>query len=730
MADTDTSSQDPPRFPLFPPCPSAAGQLHNDLSLEEFDDEDLSDIMSDCGISVRCSPDMSMSAVSGLADEGKPGAMLARLQGDDLELELIDAEDETTTNLIIPLRQDPPGATRPGGTTGKHTTLIQTQDSLNNNNNCVTQKELSHTERPSSPPPDGGNVLNVPLWNNRGNEDSSHNGSSAQPSRQAPANLNLKPNVAANLKVEGMTIDDTGIVEIMDAMIGNPCSPSSGERADPPGSAEPCREWSLAVGSNVGSFADSVDKGHLEVLELSGRGDPDGETVAPMSFSSGPCLPFAWDTEYFSVLAQPEDEEIDEEEKKDRENEKEDYELDEADKSERIWEVDEGSSSLESSSSSRVTSPSADVPTTTMDGNLIYLSPSEAERESDEDEKVDTEEREKVQEEEEENNFESIRGISDSVLSYDPLKYMLVMDVGMRIDEEDLAMSGTNTYDGRGPEVGAVDSVGFVEGCFGYGTGPENEITFSKKFLNVFMNGASRSSSMESFGLFSCEIDGQEREQTHRAVFRFVPRHVDELNLDVDDPLLVLRQDGDFWCEGYNMRTGDHGVFPAYYAHAVPQDPEDVYGKERANSWLENFSLRFLGSVEVPYHKGNTVLCAAMQKIALARRMTVHLKPPSLCTLEINSQGIRLVLKAGSFQGGLCSHIFKLRNISFCGYHPKRSNYFGFITKHPMDHRFACHVFVSEESARAVAESVGKAFQLFYREYLQYACPTEDIYLE
>lgn len=33
--------------------------------------------------------------------------------------------------------------------------------------------------------------------------------------------------------------------------------------------------------------------------------------------------------------------------------------------------------------------------------------------------------------------------------------------------------------------------------------------------------------------------------------------------------------------------------------------------------------------------------------------------------------------------------------------------YFGFITKHPADHRFACHVFVSEDSTKALAESVG-----------------------
>lgn len=31
--------------------------------------------------------------------------------------------------------------------------------------------------------------------------------------------------------------------------------------------------------------------------------------------------------------------------------------------------------------------------------------------------------------------------------------------------------------------------------------------------------------------------------------------------------------------------------------------------------WTEQFPVRFLGSVQVPVHKGNGVLCAAMQKV-------------------------------------------------------------------------------------------------------------------
>lgn len=36
----------------------------------------------------------------------------------------------------------------------------------------------------------------------------------------------------------------------------------------------------------------------------------------------------------------------------------------------------------------------------------------------------------------------------------------------------------------------------------------------------------------------------------------------------------------------------------------------------KSNDWVDQFRVKFLGSVQVPYHKGNDVLCAAMQKVA------------------------------------------------------------------------------------------------------------------
>lgn len=48
--------------------------------------------------------------------------------------------------------------------------------------------------------------------------------------------------------------------------------------------------------------------------------------------------------------------------------------------------------------------------------------------------------------------------------------------------------------------------------------------------------------------------------------------------MEADDPLLVEVQAEDLWCEGYNMRTGSRGIFPAFYAVKLTKD-ELVKGK-------------------------------------------------------------------------------------------------------------------------------------------------------
>lgn len=65
------------------------------------------------------------------------------------------------------------------------------------------------------------------------------------------------------------------------------------------------------------------------------------------------------------------------------------------------------------------------------------------------------------------------------------------------------------------------------------------------------------------------------------ALCRFIPRHTDELELDVDDPLYVEEEEDDYWYRGYNMRTGERGIFPAFYAHEVIGHSKELMGELR-----------------------------------------------------------------------------------------------------------------------------------------------------
>ncbi|XP_019733779.1 C-Jun-amino-terminal kinase-interacting protein 1-like isoform X1 [Hippocampus comes] len=250
----------------------------------------------------------------------------------------------------------------------------------------------------------------------------------------------------------------------------------------------------------------------------------------------------------------------------------------------------------------------------------------------------------------------------------------------------------------------------------------------SKKFLNLFSSDNDyNSTGAGSFGVFSCVLDGVEQQQSHRAVYRFVPRHSDELYLETDDPVLILNQSEDLWCQGYNMRTGATGIFPAFYAVRLTKNSN----KGQKDGSIEQFLVRFLGSVQVPIHKGSDVLCAAMRKVAYNRRLAGQ--PPSACVVEVSVRGVKISVQDqchSAHRGDQCFHFFHLKNISFCGCHPKHNKYFGFISKHPDQPRFACHVMMADTTLHPLAKSVGKAFHQYYKEHIGYSCPTEDIFIE
>lgn len=249
------------------------------------------------------------------------------------------------------------------------------------------------------------------------------------------------------------------------------------------------------------------------------------------------------------------------------------------------------------------------------------------------------------------------------------------------------------------------------------------------KSISPACNGSPLSASSPSSTATSGGGVLQLQDATHRGLHRFVPRHADEVAIDIGDPVYVSKEADDAWCEGVNLRTGAMGIFPS--AYVVDVDYSD-FGSEGQQTRKERYLLDFLGSVEVSCHKGSDVFCQAIRKVAKANASEVGVHGSHPCVLEVTDLGLRMVDRGRPAPNHVPTHdyFFNLKNVTFCGYHPKDHKYFGFITKHPLRERFACHVFRAEGSTREVAEAVGRAFRRFYQKFVEMAYPVEDIYIE
>lgn len=239
-------------------------------------------------------------------------------------------------------------------------------------------------------------------------------------------------------------------------------------------------------------------------------------------------------------------------------------------------------------------------------------------------------------------------------------------------------------------------------------------------------------------------------EATHRGLHKFIPRHHDEIDIEIGDPVYVQKEADDLWCEGVNLRTGQQGIFPSAYAVDLDYNDFDPTSQKVKK---ERYLLGYLGSVETMAHKGTGVVCQAVRKIV--GEYGESTPNGQSCILEISDQGLRMVDRSAAQVSGniafcstssnflvkrnslyhLCAKLVKnkfflvsfplinqktkdkkkpcidyfysLKNVSFCAFHPRDHRYIGFITKHPTIQRFACHVFKGHDSTRPVAEAVG-----------------------
>lgn len=128
-------------------------------------------------------------------------------------------------------------------------------------------------------------------------------------------------------------------------------------------------------------------------------------------------------------------------------------------------------------------------------------------------------------------------------------------------------------------------------------------------------------------------------EATHRGLHKFLPRHHDELEVEIGDPIYVQKEADDLWCEGVNLRTGNQGVFPSAYAVDLEYNDFDPTSVEQKR---ERYLLGYLGSVETLSHKGTGVVCQAVKKIVGDGSVEATPKGTA-CILEISDQGLRMV---------------------------------------------------------------------------------------
>lgn len=119
-----------------------------------------------------------------------------------------------------------------------------------------------------------------------------------------------------------------------------------------------------------------------------------------------------------------------------------------------------------------------------------------------------------------------------------------------------------------------------------------------------------------------CYLDGEMKKQTHIATFKFVPRHTDEMFLDVwwysilirvtlgllyhrdiiwqiYDPIHIETQYDDLWFEGLNMRTGEKGIFPSYYAQSMPNYLEEYTGIDMETIAVTRGERRFTNPINL-----------------------------------------------------------------------------------------------------------------------------------
>jgi len=128
------------------------------------------------------------------------------------------------------------------------------------------------------------------------------------------------------------------------------------------------------------------------------------------------------------------------------------------------------------------------------------------------------------------------------------------------------------------------------------------------------------------------------------------------------------------------------------------------------------YLVKFLGSTEVDKPKGIEVVKQGIQKLKFNQQLKKsegQTKPPKV-ELTISVEGV-CILEPKTKK---VLHQYPLHKISYCADDRAEKRFFSFISKEEESDKHTCYVFVSDKLAEEITLTIGQAFELAYKNYL------------
>ncbi|XP_042639557.1 PTB domain-containing engulfment adapter protein 1 [Orycteropus afer afer] len=151
-----------------------------------------------------------------------------------------------------------------------------------------------------------------------------------------------------------------------------------------------------------------------------------------------------------------------------------------------------------------------------------------------------------------------------------------------------------------------------------------------------------------------------------------------------------------------------------------------AFSRKKDKTWMHTpealskhyipYNAKFLGRTEVEQPKGTEVVRDAVRKLKFARHIkkSEGQKIPKV-ELQISIYGVKILEpKTKEVQ-----HNCQLHRISFCADDKTDKRIFTFICKDSESNKHLCYVFDSEKCAEEITLTIGQAFDLAYRKFLE-----------